>query len=285
MPSYILTVTCPDKTGIVAAISGFLSEHQGFILESQQYGDVTTGNFFMRTCFTMPESGDALSHDQLASQFEMVAKKFAMQWALHTSAYRMKVVVMVSKHGHCLNAILNRHAMDDLPIDIAAIISNHEDLTKMAASYDIPFHHFPVTGKSNAEQEKRILNLLDTLPVDLIVLARYMQILSPAFVDKYQGKIINIHHSFLPSFKGSQPYQQAFDHGVKLIGATAHYVTAELDEGPIIEQEVMRVNHAASTDQLISIGHDIEVVALTRALKWHTENRVFQNGKKTVVFN
>ena len=285
MLSYILTVTCVDKAGIVAAVSGFLSQNKGFILESQQFGDMTTGNFFMRTCFTMPEADASFSLDEWKDKFQLIADKFSMKWELQSSSYRMKVVVMASKEGHCLNAILNKRAMGDLPIDILAIISNHNDLAQMAATYAMPFHCLPVSAETKADQENEILNLLSKLDVDLIVLARYMQILSPNFVNRYQGQMINIHHSFLPSFKGGKPYQQAFDHGVKLIGATAHYVTPELDEGPIIEQEVMRVNHAASTDQLISIGQDIEVVALTRALKWHIEKRVFANGKKTVVFN
>lgn len=284
MPSYILTVSCPDKAGIVAAVSGFLAQNQGFILESQQFGDLTTGNFFMRSCFTMPE-GNALMMDEWMNRFQSVANNFNMTWHLQDASYRMKVAVLVSREGHCLNAILNKVAMGVLPIEIPFVISNHNNLRKMAESYDVPYHHLPVTSETRPEQERQILAQLDECRVDLIVLARYMQILSPGFVDKYQGRIINIHHSFLPSFKGGQPYQQAFDHGVKLIGATAHYVTAELDEGPIIEQEVMRVNHAASTDQLISIGHDIEAVALTRALRWHIERRIFINGRKTVVFN
>lgn len=282
MSSYILTVACEDKAGIVAAISGFLAQNNGFILESQQFGDLTTGNFFMRTCFTLPDGDSAIECKQ---KFQSVADAFNMNWALQDASYRMRVVLMASREGHCLNAVLNKCAMGVLPIDIRAVISNHADLASMAAGYGVPYFHLPITPETKRQQEQQIIRILNDVDVDLIVLARYMQILTANFVAEYPSQIINIHHSFLPSFKGAGPYQQAFDHGVKLIGATAHYVTENLDEGPIIEQEVMRVNHAASTAQLVAIGHDIEAVALTRAVKWHIERRVFENGKKTVVFN
>jgi formyltetrahydrofolate deformylase len=281
MDSYILTVTCADKVGIVAAISNFLAQNKGFILESQQFGDPTTDMFFMRVSFN---SSDDMTIKEWRHRFSDVAGQFKMKWELRSSTYRMKVVVMASKEGHCLNAILNKHAMGDLPIEIPAVISNHDQLRRMTEAYDIPYHFLPVTRESKLEQEAQVLKILESMDVDLIVLARYMQILSPEFVQKYKGRIINIHHSFLPSFKGGNPYHQAYDRGVKLIGATAHYVTAELDEGPIIEQEVLRVDHAASPAELVSVGYDIEVVALNRALKWVVEQRVFENGVKTVVF-
>lgn len=280
MSSYILTVSCVDKMGIVAAVSGFLTAQGGFILESQQFGDVTTGYFFMRTQFTSEQN----SLEEWRAKFKSVADQFQMKWELQLSTYRMKLLIMVSKEGHCLNALLNKKIMGDLPIEIPAIISNRPDLENMARDYNTPFYHLPI-GNEKAGQEKEILKLIDKFQIDLIVLARYMQILSPNFVRQFEGKIINIHHSFLPSFKGARPYHQAFDRGVKLIGATAHYVSNELDEGPIIEQEVTRVNHSFSPAGLVSLGQDIEAITLTKAVKWHIQKRIFLNGSKTVVFN
>jgi formyltetrahydrofolate deformylase len=284
MDHYILTVSCVDKVGIVAAISGFLTENQGFILESQQFGDVTTGLFFMRTYFTTVGNPD-LSLAGWKEKFLTVAAKFDMQWQLRSSAYRMRVAIMVSREGHCLNALLNKKAMGDLAIDIPVVISNHPNFEKLTNSYDTPFYCLPITPETKQAQEKQVIDIIADLNIDLIVLARYMQILSADFVRQYSGTIINIHHSFLPSFKGAKPYHQAFDRGVKLIGATAHYVSNELDEGPIIEQEITRVNHAASPEELMSLGQDIEVITLARAVKWHIQHRVFMNGNKTVVFN
>ena len=264
----ILKLSCPDQMGIVAAVSGFLAENDCFILESHQFGDVSTDQFFMRVEFLRPEC--------LEFNFEEIAERFSMQWQLNSKKYKPKVLVMVSKQGHCLNAVLNKAAMGDLQIEISAIVSNHPDLEKMANWYEIPYH---IT-----KDEKKVLELIDEHEIDLVVLARYMQILSPAFVNQLPGKIINIHHSFLPGFKGAKPYHQAFDKGVKLIGATAHYVTADLDEGPIIEQEVTRVDHTQKPKDLVSIGQDIEATTLVRAIKWHTQQRVFLDGTKTVVF-
>lgn len=283
MEKYILTISCPDKIGIVATVSTFLAQNGGFINESQQFGDVTTGNFFMRTVYAVEPDG--LNLDEWKQKFAAVSRSFAMKWKLQATSYRPRVMIMVSKEGHCLNALLNKHSMGNLPLEVSAIVSNHAELKKMAQSYEIPFYQFEVTPENKLEKENQILKLVDDLQIELVVLARYMQILSPNFVSKLQEKIINIHHSFLPSFKGAKPYHQAFDRGVKLIGATAHYVTADLDEGPIIEQEVVRVNHTFSAADLVTLGQDIESVTLARAVKWHVQQRVFLNGKKTVVFN
>lgn len=280
MESYILTITCKDKGGIVAAVSGFLFQYEGFIVESQQFGDQTTGLFFMRILF----SCESLTKGEWEQNFQTIAKQFGMKWELQSINYRMKVLIMVSREGHCLNVLLNKRAMGNLQIEVPAIVSNHTDLEKMANVYDIPFYHFPVDGNKE-EQEREIFKLVDRLEIDLIVLARYMQILSPDFTNRYVGKIINIHHSFLPSFIGKKPYHQAYERGVKIIGATAHYVTNALDEGPIIEQDVTRVNHTCSPADLISLGQDSETVTLARAIKWHIQKRVFINGNKTVVFS
>jgi formyltetrahydrofolate deformylase len=281
MEQYILTISCPDKVGIVASVSTFLAQNGGFINESHQYGDVTTGNFFMRTLYTSEQD----SLEEWKKKFQEIADNFSMKWKLQLASYRPRVLIMVSKEGHCLNGILNKHSMGNLSIEIPAIVSNHCELKKMAQSYDIPFYEFKVTPETKEEKENEILKLIDQLQIELVVLARYMQILSPNFVSELEGKIINIHHSFLPSFKGAKPYHQAFDHGVKLIGATAHYVTADLDEGPIIEQGVARVNHTFYPSELVALGQDIESVTLSNAVNWHTQLRVFINGKKTVVFS
>lgn len=279
---YILTLSCPDKLGIVADVAGFLKQQEGFILEFHQYGDVSTDNFFMRTEFVPQKNTPPL--ELLKQRFEPIADEFKMTWELHLQVVRPKVMILVSKIGHCLNVLLNKKAMGNLQVDIPCIISNHPDMEKTAQLYDTPFYHLPVTPETKLEQEARILELIEEHQIDLVVLARYMQILSPAFVKQMQGKIINIHHSFLPSFKGAKPYHQAHSLGVKLIGATAHYVSEELDEGPIIEQEVTRVDHTLPPEELVSIGQDIESIVLTRAVKWHTQHRVFLNGPKTVVF-
>jgi len=287
---FVLTLSCRDTTGIVHAVSGLLYQAGCNIIDSQQFGDVqsedSTGLFFMRVHFAAPEHlADALTLDKL---FSHVREQFAMDAQIRAVARKPRVLVMVSKHGHCLNDLLFRWRSGWLNIDIPAIVSNHPDYAELAASYGIPFHHLPLPTGSSAEvkraQEQQVEALVGNEHVDLVVLARYMQILSPAFCAFLKGRAINIHHSFLPSFKGAKPYYQAHDRGVKLIGATAHYVTADLDEGPIIEQDVERVDHTLSPEDFTAVGRDVECVVLARAVKWHTEHRVLMNGHKTVVF-
>ena len=281
--SFILKLSCPDRPGIVHAVSGFLFERGSNILDSAQFGDSHTGEFFMRVHFQQVGGDPGL--DALRAAFTTLAEQFGMRWELHDANEKPRVVLMVSKIGHCLNDLLFRYRTGQLNIEIPAIISNHKEFYQLAASYDIPFHHFPLTSKdAKAQQEARVLEVIDECKADLVVLARYMQILSPELCERLAGRAINIHHSFLPSFKGAKPYYQAFDRGVKLIGATAHYVTTDLDEGPIIEQEVERVDHSMTPDQLTAIGRDVECVTLARAVKWHVEHRIVLNGSKTVVF-
>ena len=288
---YILTMVCPDSRGIVAAVANLLSDHGCNITESQQYGDHYTGRFFLRMQF-VAEAGErgAAGEDVLRGAFAALAGDFggdgsaSVEWALSARDVRPRMIVMVSKFGHCLNDLLYRHRSGLLDIDIAAVVSNHPDLAFLADSYGVDFHHLPVTPQTKGEQEARLLELVGSYDVDLVVLARYMQVLSEKLCTKMSGRIINIHHSFLPSFKGARPYHQAHARGVKLIGATAHYVTADLDEGPIIEQEVARVDHTESPEKLTEIGRDLESVALARAVNWHAQRRVLLNGDKTVVF-
>jgi len=288
--SFILKLSCPDRHGIVHAVSGFLFERSNNILDSAQFGDSRTSEFFMRVHFEQDGGGAdaATALDTLRKEFAPLAEQFSMRWEMHDAAVKPRVVIMVSKIGHCLNDLLFRYRTGQLPIEIPAIVSNHKEFYQLAASYNIPFHHFPLIGGSSdaakAAQEARVLEVIDEHQADLVVLARYMQILSPNLCKQLAGRAINIHHSFLPSFKGAKPYYQAFDRGVKLIGATAHYVTTDLDEGPIIEQEVERVDHSMTPDQLTAIGRDVECVTLARAVKWHVEHRVVLNGTKTVVF-
>jgi len=279
---YILTLSCNDKPGIVAAVSGFLFEQEGFILESQQFGDPSTGRFFMRTFF---EAGDKAPNGKAISTiFTAVAEKFGMRWEIHNVQKKPRVLIMVSKEGHCLNHLLYRWESGQLPIDIVAVGSNHPDLKHMADQYKVPFHYWPIHNGDKTKQESQILALTEELHIDVVALARYMQILSNDMCQSLKGRAINIHHSFLPSFKGANPYRQAYDRGVKIIGATAHYVTADLDEGPIIEQEVIRVDHSYSSDELRQMGQDVESRVLFRALQYHVEHRVLLNGQKTVVF-
>jgi formyltetrahydrofolate deformylase len=283
--SFILKLSCPDRPGIVHAVSGFLLERGGNILDSAQFSDSHTGDFFMRVHFQRVGGDPGLQI--LIDEFQLLAEPFGMVWELHDAAVKPRLLIMVSKIGHCLNDLLFRYATGQLPVEIVAIVSNHRDFYQLAASYNIPFHHLPVggaNGQTKAAQEERVAELIDQHNVDLVVLARYMQILSPTLCAKLSGRAINIHHSFLPSFKGAKPYFQAFDRGVKLIGATAHYVTTDLDEGPIIEQEVARVNHSMSPEQLTAIGRDVECVTLARAVKCHVEHRILLDGSKTVVF-
>lgn len=280
--SYVLTLSCPDRPGIVHAVSGFLLEREGNILEAAQFGDTATGLFFMRVRFELPpDKADAII---LTQQFATVGNPFDMRWAVHDLGRRLPTLIMVSRLGHCLNDLLFRHRSGLLPIDIRAIVSNHRDFYQMAASYNIPFHHIPVSVATKPQAEKRLLEIVQSEGVELVVLARYMQVLSEELCERLSGQAINIHHSFLPSFKGARPYQQAHDRGVKLIGATAHYVTTDLDEGPIIEQDIARVDHTRDVTELTAIGRDVESVVLARAVTWHAEHRVLLNGAKTVVF-
>ena len=290
MHEFVLTLSCRDTTGIVHAVSGLLYQAGCNIIDSQQFGDVqsedSTGLFFMRVHFAAPDHlADAAT---LESLFSHVRGQFQMEAAIHAMTRKPRVLVMVSKHGHCLNDLLFRWRSGWLPIDIPAIVSNHPDYAELAASYGIPFHHLPLPLGASAEvkraQEQQVEALVSQEQIDLVVLARYMQILSPEFCGFLKGRAINIHHSFLPSFKGAKPYYQAHDRGVKLIGATAHYVTADLDEGPIIEQDVERVDHTLTPEDFTAVGRDVECVVLARAVKWHAEHRVLMNGHKTVVF-
>ncbi|PNE39388.1 MULTISPECIES: formyltetrahydrofolate deformylase [Streptomyces] len=278
---YVLTLSCPDKQGIVHAVSSYLFITGCNIEDSQQFGDRDTGLFFMRVHFTADAPIDV---EKLRASFAAVGDSFAMDWQIHRADEKMRVVLMVSKFGHCLNDLLFRSRIGALPVEIAAVVSNHTDFAELVGSYGVPFHHIPVTRDTKAQAEAQLLELVEKERVELVVLARYMQVLSDDLCKALSGRVINIHHSFLPSFKGARPYHQAHARGVKLIGATAHYVTADLDEGPIIEQEVERVGHEVTPDQLVAIGRDVECQALARAVKWHSERRVLLNGTRTVVF-
>lgn len=266
--------------GIVAAVSAFLVNHSCNIVESAQFGDPESRRFFMRVSF-QANHGDI---GRIRAAFAELATTFEMWWEIRDLAVKQRVLIMVSRLDHCLDDLLYRFRIGALPIEIPAIVSNHRDLYRQAAAHDIPFHHLPVTREDKPRREQQLLEIFREQRCDLVVLARYMQVLSPAVCAELDGRAINIHHSFLPSFQGARPYQQAHDRGVKLIGATAHYVTAELDEGPIIEQDVARVDHAARLDDCVSTGRDVECAVLARAVKWHVEHRVLLNGKRTVVF-
>ena len=278
--AYVLTLSCPDRRGIVHAVSGFLLEHGGNIEEAAQYNDSGTGLFFMRVQFACDSLDDAALRARLAP----FAEPFGMQWQLHATSQPMRTVIMVSKEGHCLNDLLFRWKSGLLPLDIRAIVSNHRDFYQLAASYNVPFHHIPVTAATKPQAEAKQYEIIEAEGAELVVLARYMQVLSDDLCRRLAGRAINIHHSFLPSFKGAKPYYQAHDRGVKLIGATAHYVTADLDEGPIIEQDVARADHTDTVETLTARGRDTESQVLARAVKWHSERRVLLNGHKTVVF-
>jgi formyltetrahydrofolate deformylase len=278
---YILTISCPDTIGIVAAVAGFLTDHDAFITESSHFGDPATQRFFMRTVFTAGRFTPSLSI--FAQKFSRVAERFQMVWGLHDCTRKERVLILVSKADHCLNDLLYRYRTGDLAIEIPAVVSNHPDLAPLAEWHGLPFHHLPVSAENRHEQEMAILKMVDELEIDLVVLARYMQVLTPPTCDRLRGRCINIHHSFLPGFKGPRPYHQAHAHGVKLIGATAHYVVAELDDGPIIEQSVERVDHTYSAEELARVGRDIENLVLARAVRFHIEHRVLINGTKTVV--
>ncbi len=279
IPTYILTLTCPDRMGIVHAVSGFLLGSGGNIEEAAQYNDRDTGLFFMRVSFACSQPPE-----QLRSDLTAFAQGYGMNWQLHAAEQPMRTVLMVSQQGHCLNDLLFRWKSGLLCLDIRAIISNHRDFYQLAASYNVPFHHIPMAKDGKAQVEARQIEIINAEGAELVVLARYMQILSNGMCQALAGRAINIHHSFLPSFKGAKPYYQAHDRGVKLIGATAHYVTADLDEGPIIEQDVARVDHSDTVDDLTARGRDTESQVLARAVKWHSEHRVLPNGRRTVVF-
>src|SRR5690554_2924700 len=281
MNDYILTLSCPDRIGIVHNVTGWLLNLHGNIIDAQQFGDAETDRFFLRVHFHLPEAADV---DQLEASFEPLAHRFDMQAQIYDAQRKERVLLLVSRQGHCLNDLLFRTYSGQLPIEIAGIVSNHTDFAALAAGYNIPFHHLPVTPDTRSEQERQILDLIEEKSVDLVVLARYMQILSPQLCEALKGRAINIHHSFLPSFKGARPYHQAHARGVKIIGATAHYVTSDLDEAPIIEQDIERVHHAMSAAALTQVGSDIESLVLARAVRSHVEHRILLNGERTVVF-
>lgn len=280
-PNFVLTLSCEDQPGIVAALAAALAGVGCNITDSAQYGDAKSGRFFMRVSFAAPEK---LDEPHLSRVLAPVFERYKMAAAIHPIERRARVLMMVSRFGHCLNDLLYRHSVGALAIDVPAIVSNHRDFYQLAASHNIPFHVLPVTPETKAKQEQRLAEIVEEERIDLIVLARYMQVLSKDLCARYSGRIINIHHSFLPSFKGAKPYHQAHARGVKLIGATAHYVTSDLDEGPIIEQDVARVDHSMPPDELVNVGRDVESQVLARAVKWHVEHRVLLNGDRTVVF-
>jgi len=286
---FVLTLSCPDRPGIVHAVAAYLHESGGNILDSQQFAEVISNHFFMRVQVEVPgtvPAGAVPDGSTLRAGFLPIADEFGMDWDLHDLSTRPRVLIMVSREGHCLNDLLYRREAEALAIDVPLVVGNHPDLARLAAGHGVPFEHVPVgTGPSaRAEAEDKLLDLVSAHRIDFVVLARYMRILSPEVCEKLAGRIINIHHSFLPSFRGARPYQQAWEYGVKVIGATAHYVTAELDEGPVIEQEVARVEHNASPAQLIALGRDTERVALARAVRWHAEHRILLHGRRTVIF-
>ncbi|MDT0183673.1 formyltetrahydrofolate deformylase [Microbacterium sp. ARD31] len=281
MGDFVLILSCPDRPGIVHAVSGFLVEHGANIVESQQFGDSLTDRFFMRIGFTAGDGHDAGS---LHAAFGAVAQRFGMEYELWSAQAPYRTLLMVSKHLHCLNDLLFRASTGALQVEIPVVVSNHRDAEPLVRSYGIDFLHLPVTPDTKPAAERRLLEVVEETGTDLVVLARYMQVLSDDLCRQLSGRAINIHHSFLPSFKGARPYHQAFDRGVKLVGATAHYVTADLDEGPIIEQDVIRVDHSYDQDQLVAAGRDVEAQVLSRAVRWHTQSRVLLNGERTVVF-
>jgi formyltetrahydrofolate deformylase len=278
---HILTLSCPDRTGIVYRVSGLLFDTGCNILDAQQFGDADAGRFFLRVHFDLPA---ALEADALRERFAPLGAEFAMEWQIRDAQAKARLLVLVSKHGHCLNDLLFRTHSKQLKVEIAAVASNHADFGPLSDSYGVPFHHLPVDGSNRAAQEQAIIDLVERERIDLVVLARYMQILSPRLCAALAGRAINIHHSFLPSFKGAQPYHQAHARGVKIIGATAHYVTSDLDEGPIIEQDVARVDHAMTPRDLVQLGSDTESQVLARAVRRHVEHRILLNGHRTVVF-
>lgn len=281
MNDYILTLSCPDQIGIVHKVTGWLLQQEGNILDAQQFGDDETQRFFLRIHFALPQAADIAT---LKASFAPIATQFNMDAQIHDAKRKARILILVSRQGHCLNDLLFRVHSGQLPVEVAGIVSNHRDFEAMARAYRIPFHHLPVTPETRQAQEAQILQLVEKENIDLVVLARYMQILSNQLCQALAGRAINIHHSFLPSFKGARPYHQAHTRGVKIIGATAHYVTADLDEGPIIEQDIERVDHAMSANDLTQVGSDVESLVLARAVRSHVEHRILLNGQRTVVF-
>ncbi len=279
---YILRGVCPDALGLVAKVSNFLNENNLFIKESAHYGDPETNKFFMRIKVVSPN--EEIKKDEFDNKFSDLAGKISMEWSFEDAILNPKTSIFVSKYSHCLQDLLYRHSVNALKLDIKSIISNHPDLEKIASDYEIPFYHIEVTKDDKQNAETQIIDILKKDKVELVILARYMQILSTNFCEEYFGKIINIHHSFLPSFKGAKPYHQAYSKGVKILGATAHYVTSDLDEGPIIEQTVDRIDHTKSPEDMEIIGRDIESITLAKAVQYHSEQRVFLNNNKTVIF-
>ncbi len=284
MPDSItLTFSCPDKPYISATVLGFFADHGYNILESSQHEDPFSKLFFMRTVFS-PLEKSTLSIEDLRSEFSAIAENYKMEWKLRENSVKPRIIIAVTKTNHCLTNLLNAWERGVLKVDVAGVISNHEHLRELADWYKVPYYYLPVTKETRSQQEAQILQCMQDNDIELLVLARYMQILSDDMCQKLRGRAINIHHSFLPGFKGAKPYHQAFERGVKLIGATAHFVTAELDEGPIIEQAVERISHANLPEELVEIGRDIEAVVLNRAVKWYAEDRVLLNNNRTVVF-
>ncbi len=283
-PAYVLTLSCADRVGIVAAVSGHLARIDGFILDSQQYADLDAGRFFMRVEFVGAGAAFPVDAAALRHGFAGIGADFALDWAIEPRNARIPVLIAVSKGSHCLNDLLHRWKTGDLPVEIVGVVSNHQTLRALTEWHGVPFHHLPIVDGDRAGQEAAMLRAFEGSGAQLLVLARYMQVLGNALSQQLAGRCINIHHSFLPSFKGARPYARAHDRGVKLIGATAHYVTGDLDEGPIIEQAVERVDHRATEADLIRIGRDIEAQVLARAVRWAAERRVFLNGHRTVVF-
>ncbi|BCW09892.1 formyltetrahydrofolate deformylase [Arthrobacter sp. NtRootA4] len=278
--AFVVTLSCPDRPGIVHAVAGALLDAGCNIADSQQYGSPTTGNFFMRV-----EATTSSTQAELAAALQPVADTFGMTWQINPVGRKVRTIILCSKDAHCLNDLLFQQRTGTLPIEVPAIVSNHRDLEELANFYGIPFHHIPVTPETKPQAEAELLKLIAEHDAELTVLARYMQVLSNDLCTELNGKAINIHHSFLPSFKGAKPYHQAHARGVKIIGATAHYVTADLDEGPIIEQEVIRVDHARTAAQFVQMGRDVEGRTLAQAVQWHAEHRVLLDGTRTVVFN
>ena len=278
---YILTLSCPDRVGIVHAVSGLLAKADCNILDSAQHADRESGMFFMRTQF----AGGSVSRSELESRFAVVGGELEMQWQLHDAHHRPRLLILASKIGHCLNDLLYRYSAGLLAADVRGVVSNHPDFEALTRAHNLPFHHLPVTPETRAVQEARLLALIKSESIELVVLARYMQILSPSLCRALAGRAINIHHSFLPSFKGAKPYAQAHERGVKLLGAPAHFVTEDLDEGPIIEQDVARVDHGYSVEAMTSAGRDVESVVLSRAVSWFIQRRVLLNGNRTIVFH
>ncbi|WP_373490328.1 formyltetrahydrofolate deformylase [Parasphingorhabdus sp.] len=282
--SYILTLTAADRVGIVAAVAGMLADNDGFILDSQQYADLEQNRFFMRVEFQDAGNDFPASLAELRTRFAAIGAEYDLDWEINSSDQKPNIIIAVSRGSHCLNDLLHRWKTGGLPVNIAGVVSNHDNLRKLTEWHEVPFHHLPVAADNRADQEQAILAIMEREQAGYLILARYMQILSDKMSKTLAGRCINIHHSFLPGFKGARPYHRAHERGVKLIGATAHFVSPDLDEGPIIEQAVERVDHRASVEDMIRIGRDIEAQVLAKAIKWAGERRILLNGNRTVVF-